>query len=239
MNKKNNVIITLLVAIVVIVMVFILRTPEIDFTIYEAGTERKEAFVGHFKPLIAKENGRLKALREKLLVLDQSSRNKSWVEDLAHKYRVKDYDGSKLTSWTELLVRVDTIPTSLALAQAANESSWGTSRFAREANNYFGQWCFEKGCGVVPAKRNAGATHEVADFDSAAEAIQAYMFNLNSHPTYSQLRAVRTQLRNDKKPLSGPAMAAGLVGYSERGEAYIKELREMIHFNKWAQFDAV
>ncbi|WP_019531364.1 glucosaminidase domain-containing protein [Dasania marina] len=237
MNKKISVIIVLLIAVIALVIVFILTPPAIDFTAYEAGQARKDAFVGHFQPIIAEENTRLRALRKELLALDETSRNKSWVQDLAIKYRVEDYDGTKAAHWDELLIKVGAIPVSLSLAQAANESSWGTSRFARVANNFFGHWCFEKGCGVVPNSRNAGASHEVADFDSSVDSVKSYMLNLNRHYAYTQLRAIRNELRSNQQSLSGAAMAGGLVGYSERGEAYIEELREMIRFNQWAQFD--
>jgi len=118
---------------------------------------------------------------------------------------------------------VDTIPPSLALAQAANESAWGTSRFARQAHNYYGQWCFEKGCGIVPDRRDANKSHEVAAFDSPRESVARYLHNLNSNSA----------------PVTGIALAAGLGKYSERGADYISELRSMIEFNKLSKYDAI
>ena len=119
----------------------------------------------------------------------------------------------------------------MALAQAALESGWGTSRFAREANNLFGQWCFDEGCGMVPDRRIAGAQHEVRSFETVDAAIAAYFRNINSHPVYAPLRDIRQSARKRGGGLSGLDMAAGLTRYSERGEAYIDEVRQVIRVN--------
>jgi Bax protein len=129
------------------------------------------------------------------------------------------------------------VPPSLALSQAANESAWGTSRFARSGHNYFGQWCFTTGCGVVPRHRTAGKQHEVAVFASPAAAVASYLHNLNSHPAYQRLREIRLQQRQQHQVVSGLALAAGLEKYSERGEDYIRELRAMIRHNRLSQYD--
>ena len=126
------------------------------------------------------------------------------------------------------------MPEWLALMQAANESAWGTSRFAREGNNFFGQWCFRKGCGIVPSRRAKGATHEVAAFKSPAESVRAYMHNLNTGKAYRYLRKIRTGLRRQGKPLTAEVLAAGLDHYSERGHAYVEDLRRMIRVNRGA-----
>ncbi len=133
--------------------------------------------------------------------------------------------------------RVNVIPPSLALAQAANESGWGTSRFAREANNYFGQWCYETGCGLVPARRDKNKTHEVAAFESPKESVGRYINNLNSNRAYQSLRDIRSRLIANNEPVTGYALAAGLNRYSERGADYVSELRAMIDYNKLSQFD--
>ena len=124
-----------------------------------------------------------------------------------------------------------------ALAQAANESAWGTSRFATKGNNLFGQWCFSKGCGLVPRGRVEGASHEVAKFSSPFRSVRAYIQNLNRHPTYQELRDIRQEDRRGKDPLSGVDMAAGLLGYSERGQEYVDEIRAMIHYNNLTFYD--
>ena len=128
----------------------------------------------------------------------------------------------------ELILRVDVIPVSLALAQAANESAWGTSRFALEGNNVFGQWCYKKGCGIVPAERRSGATHEVKSFTSVEQSVQAYILNINSHPSYRYLREVRAVMRERQGKLDPMGLAYGLDRYSERGNNYVDEVRNLI-----------
>ena len=137
----------------------------------------------------------------------------------------------------ELLVRVDIIPVSLALAQAANESAWGTSRFAREGNNIFGQWCFDEGCGLVPGQRADDASHEVRSFSSVEASVRAYFRNLNTNPTYEYLRELRAQMRMKGKPLDSRALAQGLLRYSERGHVYISELYDIIRVNDLLALD--
>jgi Bax protein len=150
---------------------------------------------------------------------------------------VKKFTIDDDASWHQLLVNVDVLPPSLVLSQAANESAWGTSRFAKLGNNYFGQWCFEHGCGLVPKKRDSDKAHEVAAFNSPKESLESYMQNLNSHPAYQPLRNIRAQLRREKQAVTGMALAAGLTSYSERGQEYIAELRAMIKFNKLSKYD--
>jgi Bax protein len=131
-----------------------------------------------------------------------------------------------------ILDRVDEIPTALVLIQAANESAWGNSRFARQANNYFGQWRFTKGCGLVPLRRNAGAKHEVQYFTSAELSVRAYIHNLNTSPSYKMLRNLRHFLRRQGKPLDAEFLAIGLKDYSERGMDYVRIIQGMIRSNK-------
>lgn len=139
----------------------------------------------------------------------------------------------------ELVRRVDVIPTSLVLAQAANESGWGTSRFAREGNNIFGQWCFDEGCGLVPNKRGEDASHEVRAFASVDAAVRAYFRNLNTHPSYEDLRTLRASMRMQGLPLNSMVLARGLTRYSERGMDYVEELQAMIRVNELRERDRV
>ena len=132
----------------------------------------------------------------------------------------------------QLINKVDIIPEALVLVQAANESAWGTSRFAQQGYNFFGLWCFRAGCGFVPKNRNHGAVHEVAKFSQLAEATYTYMRNLNRHPAYQNFREIRSQLRTEQKPITGLALSQGLEKYSERGQDYIEELQQMIRFNR-------
>lgn len=213
-----------------------------NFKEYAAGTERKTEFFNYFLPLITQKNKEIADTRKTLLKWHQNRSNIGWwdsrkLADLATQYRVSNFNIDDDTAWKKLLINVDVLPPSLVLAQAANESAWGTSRFAIQGNNFFGQWCFESGCGLVPKKRDTGKAHEVATFNSPKESLESYMQNLNSHPAYQSLRDIRTQLRLGKQPISGIALAAGLTSYSERGEDYIEELREMIKFNKLLKYD--
>ena len=137
----------------------------------------------------------------------------------------------------QLLVRVAEVPPSLAIAQAANESAWGTSRFARKGNNFYGQWCFVKGCGLVPKQRSKGDIQEVKKFSSPLGSVTSYMRNLNTHRSYALLRKIRYQsLVKGKKPL-GVDLARGLIRYSERRQAYVDEIISMIKYNKLGRFD--
>jgi Bax protein len=191
--------------------------------------------------MIKKSNADVLAQREKLLniqahssVLDsQQTKN---LAALLKTYRV-DNKLSTEQQIQALSVKINTIPAALVLAQAANESAWGTSRFAREGNNFFGQWCFSKGCGIVPNSRNSGANHEVASFESPFGSVKSYIRNLNSHPTYELLRTLRQQAIDNGQVVSGEVLAQGLIGYSERGEEYVKEIQSMIRYNKLSRFD--
>ena len=127
-----------------------------------------------------------------------------------------------------LLRRVDVVPVSLALAQAAKESGWGTSRFVREGNNLFGEWCFEEGCGIVPKARAPGRRHEVRSFESPQASVESYLRNINTHPGYRSLRGARKAQRETRKDLSGVALARELSQYSERREDYVTEVRNLI-----------
>lgn len=213
-----------------------------NFSAYDAGAERKEAFFSYFLPLIEEENQELLEIRQELVALQDERDNLSLFErikvnDLAEEYEVEDFDISNAEHWQTLIRRIDIVPPSMALAQAANESAWGTSRFAQQGNNFYGQWCFVPGCGIVPNQRPEGASHEVADFSSPEESVERYIHNLNHHPAYSELRARREALRSGDDPITGLSLVPELESYSERGEAYIEELRSMIHFNELAQLD--
>lgn len=213
-----------------------------NFGEFPAGRERKAAFFGYFLPIVENQNQAILATREKLNDWHQNrdkigSRDAAKISGIAARYRIDNFNIDSDKSWNQLLNRVDVVPPSLALAQSANESAWGTSRFAREGLNFFGQWCFKKGCGLVPKKRDANKTHEVAAFDSPQESVKRYIRNLNSNSAYKGLRDIRAELRKTNKPVTGHELAAGLKRYSERGMEYVSELRQMIATNKLAIYD--
>ncbi len=188
--------------------------------------------VNHQNALILKERNFLKVILANLAndkALTDAEIFK--LEQLTQKYNysVKKFNETTLTP---LLIRVDTVPARMVLIQAANETGWGSSRFAKEGNNYFGQWCFSKGCGLVPLSRKAGMNHEVASFDTPEDSIAAYMLNLNTNSAYRLLRSMRADLRSQNIEPSAEKLVFGLIHYSERKDAYIDELLEMLRQNK-------
>ena len=211
-----------------------------EFAAYDDVSSRKQAFLEYFYPLVANANIRVLQDRQQLLEIEQHlsrddglNREKLMIlEKLALRYEIEFNSTKPEYVINRLLKRVDVVPVSLVLAQAAIETAWGTSRFATEANNYFGQWCYRKGCGLVPAARNKGKYHEVKVFNSPIESITAYIRNLNRNRAYAELRTLRQQLRKKNRPATGHALAAGLGKYSELGKTYISSLRSIILANQ-------
>lgn len=210
-----------------------------DFKQYSVVAEKKAAFFGYLYPRLALANLRIEAARHYLRQLRQkaelSEKDKQWLSKHASRLRVDAEDPKELISGLEQ--RMDIVPPSLVLAQAANESAWGTSRFATRGNNLFGQWCFTQGCGLVPNSRTSGMTHEVEVFKSLYGSIRAYLTNLNRHNAYRDLRQRRRSLRAKNQFPDGITLAGGLQAYSERGQAYVEEIRSMIRFNDLSDYD--
>lgn len=198
--------------------------------------ERKQVFFSHLKPLIQRQNKAISDKRAYLLALLEknslSTKEQTWIDSQFESYRVKSNNSA------DLLEAIDTIPASLALAQAAIESAWGTSRFAQQANNFYGQWCFQAGCGLVPNERKADSTHEVKKFSTADLSVSSYMRNLNSHPAYAKLRQLRAELSAKNQSYSGCLLALGLEDYSERGMDYVNSVRTVIRGNRLEPADA-
>jgi Bax protein len=136
-----------------------------------------------------------------------------------------------------LLKRVDVIPPSMALAQAAEESGWGTSRFVQEGNAVFGQWTYSDSGSLVPARRGDDKSHKVKAFSSLHESVRAYATNLNTHRAYKRFRGVRASLRTEGAPLDGHLLAEHLTSYSERGPAYVITIKSLIEMNKLRHLD--
>lgn len=211
-----------------------------DFSKYSNIQEKKKAFFDFLRPIVRAENK--KVLQERAYVLKQwqlfkqgqdvPAQDIKKLKSLAHTYRVHaEYtDGKEF--FKDLLIHIDKIPVSLALVQAAKESGWGTSYFARKGKNLFGQWCFKKGCGIVPRKRPQGASYEVQAFDNVAQSVRVYIQNLNSHPAYKKLRQERYQMRLAGKEPNAHLMAGGLEKYSAMGKQYVETVRQMIQGNK-------
>ncbi|SFR54495.1 glucosaminidase domain-containing protein [Thiomicrospira sp. ALE5] len=212
-----------------------------DFAAIVDVNEKKQAFVDFLLPAIEASNQAIKQERQFLMQLNveqMSNQQRTKLEALAEKYQQPRNEGQSLAEWQSALIKkVDIIPPALALAQAANESAWGTSRFAIDGMNFFGQWCFSVGCGLVPNQRPEGQTYEVRVFDSPQASVDAYMLNLNAFHTYEDLRDIRAEKRANNQPLNSEALAEGLLAYSTKREVYIEELQAMIRFNQWQGYD--
>lgn len=201
----------------------------------EAGSARKALFIRSILPLVLEANRKLAADRRRLIDLDrrqpQSERERQWRDGLARRFGVAAADRG------ELLRRVDVVPPSLALAQAALESGWGRSRFARQGNALFGQWSWTRGSGLQPTARAPGASHEVRSFASLLQSVTAYMHTLNTHPAYAEFRARRGRLRAVGGTLIGPQLAATLGRYSIERDAYVAKLELVIRANRLGDYD--
>lgn len=207
---------------------------------------KKRSFFMALLPMILLANQEIKNERKEVLDIFARHRNGQMapedslrIQEILKRYGLRGHPLTDHRARTRLLKRVDTIPPALVLAQAANESAWGTSRFARLGNNIFGQWTFKPGSGIVPSDRPPGAIYEIRKFSSIFESIRSYMNNLNRHAAYFEFRKIREDLRLKGKPLSGLALAQGLIRYSQRGEEYIREIQTMIRQNKLARTNSL
>ena len=209
-----------------------------DFQSIEQNAERKRAFLEFLRPIVEYENERILEQRWRLLKTltllehgrELAGYEREWLSQQAERYRVNAEDD--LGRARALRHRIDLVPTSLALAQAAIESAWGTSRFARQGNNLFGEWCFDPGCGIVPKRRPEGASYEVEAFDTVADSVRSYLRNLNSHPAYAPARQIRAAARAQSRRPTGMEMAAGLINYAAIGEKYVEHIRGVIRRNE-------
>ena len=213
-----------------------------DFAAIEDVNEKKDTFFSYLRPSINIENKRITKERAFLTKLSETglsnvdSEDASYAKRLGKLYSLPVPSSGLDDAWlTEMLNRVNVLPEALVLTQAANESAWGTSRFATKANNYFGHWCYTKGCGLVPLQRNEGSSHEVATFSSSQESVHRYFMNLNRNRAYADLRAIRAKLAAKGDDLlttqTATELTNGLLKYSERGSDYVTDLQAMIRHN--------
>jgi Bax protein len=225
----------LALAVLVATLSLLSRKGMPDFREYEAGPDRKGEFLGFLRPMIEAENARVLEDRRRLEELaeraDLGWLDRWWLDGLAGDYGLDPEESDDEALVEALRLRVDAVPVSLALAQAAKESGWGTSRFARKGYNLFGQRCYEPGCGLVPRSRDPGRRHEVAAFASPEESVASYVRNINTHDGYQGFREERARLRAAGQRLSGVLLADELDRYSERREDYIREVKRMIRVN--------
>ncbi|MDC6447572.1 glucosaminidase domain-containing protein [Alphaproteobacteria bacterium] len=207
-------------------------------------SESKKNFVKTLLPLISYENQnivleRSKLQNIKLFLENNKTLNKSdlkFLKKISKKYRLKNIDKHKYDLINELLDLVDIIPNSIVLAQAANESGWGTSRFAREFNALFGEYTYDFSNGVIPLFRNEGDKHLVKSFDSINKSIQSYFNNLNSHNAYKDFRKIRKIMRA-KNNFSNIGLLVNELDSYAADKNYIKTINSIIDVNKLVQFD--
>ena len=198
--------------------------------------KRKELFIKIVLPLIIEENTRIKLDRKKLFVILNKSNNsnsdKKWLKEKFKQYGVKNNDLATLK------IRMDEIPVSLAIAQAAKETGWGSSRFAQEGNALFGQWTWS-GDGIKPAAVDKDAKHKVARFKVLKASVKAYQRNLNTHSSYKEFRKERAIQRDNYGKLNSLELVKYLDKYAETGVEYTKILKKIIRQNYLTEFDDV
>ena len=202
----------------------------------ESSGKRKSLFIKIILPLVLEENNRIIIDRKKLFsILNKNKNSKDEINWLNQKYKQYGVVNKDLAT---LKVRMDIIPVSLAIAQAAKETGWGTSRFAIEGNALFGQWTWS-GEGIKPAGADTDATYKVMKFNVLKASVRAYQRNLNTHSSYKKFRFVRAQLRDDNKKLDSLKLAEYLENYAQTGTEYTKVLKQIIQQNQLKDFDEV
>ena len=205
-----------------------------EMKMIESTKKRKNLFIQIILPLILEENNRIKLDRKKLFSIlnrsHNSNKEKKWLNKKFKQYGVINKDLSTLK------IRMDIIPVSIAIAQAAKETGWGTSRFALEGNALFGQWTWS-GEGIKPANADSDATHKVMKFKILKSSVRAYQRNLNTHSSYKEFRMARAELRDNKRNLDSLILANYLDKYAETGKEYVKILKQIINQNNLTDFD--
>ena len=207
-----------------------------EMKMIESSTKKKNLFIKIVLPLILEENNRIKLDRKKLFTVLNKNKNtnleKKWLNLKFKQYGVVNKDLSTLK------IRMDEIPVSLAIAQAAKETGWGTSRFALEGNALFGQWTWS-GEGIKPAGADNDSNHKVMKFKILKSSVRAYQRNLNTHSSYKDFRFARAELRDNKMKLDSLILANYLDKYAETGKEYVKILKKIIKQNNLTELDDV
>ena len=205
-----------------------------EIKMIESTKKRKEFFIQIVLPLILKENNNIKLDRKRLFKIINKSNNtnleKKWLDKKYKQYGIPSKDLSILK------IRMDEVPVSLALAQAAKETGWGTSRFALEGNALFGQWTWS-GEGLKPKDSEKNEGHKVMKFNVLQASVRAYQRNINTHSTYKEFRKERAKLRDNGKPLDSIVLSEFLNKYAETGEKYVEVLQQIIKQNNLKDFD--
>ncbi|HER26209.1 MAG TPA: hypothetical protein ENI69_03780 [Rhodospirillales bacterium] len=221
---------------------FLVSLPE-DIAKVPENKKRKALFFRSVLPLVLQVNEEILADRKRLWKMrfrvrignKPGAADRLWLDVMTDRYKIKRQN--RIADIDNLIARVDVIPPSLALAQAAEESGWGTSRYVREGNAIFGQWTFSAESSLVPKDRDAGKKHRVKAFATLTDSVRAYARNLNTHRAYRDFRKTRAAIRRQGAPLDGRLLAGRLTSYSERGAAYVASLRGLIDSNKLRRLD--
>ena len=205
-----------------------------EIKMIESTKQRKELFIQIVLPLILQENNNIKLDRIKLFSIIKKSNNtdleKKWLQKKYKQYGVVSKD------ITTLKIRMDEIPTSLAIAQAAKETGWGTSRFALDGNALFGQWTWS-GEGLKPKESEKNKGHKVMKFNVLQASVRAYQRNLNTHKSYKDFRKARAEFRENDIPLDSLLLSQHLDKYAETGQKYVDILQQIIKQNNLKDFD--
>ena len=196
--------------------------------------KKRELFIKIVLPLILDENQKITDDRKKLFKILSKNFNtvgeRVWLKRRFKEYKIEDGDLARLK------MRMDIVPVSLALAQAANESGWGTSRFALEGNALFGQWTWSKK-GISPKNKDPNKSHKVLQFQILKASVRAYKNNLNTHNAYQEFREARAQLRQEDRIIDGLKLAKYVKNYASIGEKYVAILEAIIEKNSLTDFD--
>ena len=209
-----------------------------DFSLISSTKNKKSLFIRSLLPLIISENNKIIEANKRIKKIDNNTfeyiarDDALWLKKQFKNYKVKSHHID------DLIAKVDIIPVSIALAQAAIESGWGTSRFVSEGNALFGQWSWFKGSGIIPKKRDSDKTYEIKSFENLRQSVAAYMKNLNSHNNYSEFRAVRNNYRINNSKINSIKLIKYLSNYAENSE-YSKILEKIIKKNDLQEFDQV
>ena len=214
--------------------IYLTKLPK-DLKKIKSTNKRKETFIKIVMPLILIENEKIIEDRKKLFKILGKQSN-SMGEKVWLKRRFKDYD-IKGEDISELKLRLDIIPTSIAIAQAAKESGWGTSRFALEGNAMYGQWTWG-GDGIEPSQKDKKKEHKILKFPKLQSSVSAYMKNLNTHRGYSEFRKQRSKIREKNKTVEGIDLVKYLYNYAQTGSEYVKILKKIIEQNDLTDFDS-
>ena len=214
--------------------IYFTRLPK-DLDSIKSIKEKKETFLQILLPLIVAENEKIEEDRKYLLKIlknNESDESKKWLYKKYKKYKVAD------RNIKDLIEKIDIIPTSIALAQAAKESGWGTSRFALEGNAIYGQWTWN-GDGIEPLEKTKDQNHKILKFPLLRASVKAYIANLNTHRGYKSFREKRATLRKQNKKLTGLELIHELKNYAQTGKEYTKTLEKIIKQNDLEELEAV